>query len=133
MIDKENEVYSRVNEIVMNAYPDASMDSSYQAVPSGFPHITLEQTNSYTPIRLDVNTAKEKYTTITVTVNVYSNKTSGKKQECKNIMGLIDDAMRSMNFRRLVMTPVPNLNDSSIYRMTAEYEVTASDTYFYRS
>ena len=132
MIDKENEVYTRVNEIVMDKFPKANMDSEYVSFPAGFPHVSLYQSDSYTPSNREDNSLKPKFAVITFDVNVYSNKKTGKKQECKKIMNEIDDVMHSMNFRRIVMTPVPNLNDSTIYRLTARYQGEASETTFYR-
>ena len=132
MIDKENEVYTRVNEIVMSKFPGAHMDSEYVSVPAGFPHVSLYQSDSYTPSNREDNSLKPKFTVMTFEVNVYSNKKTGKKQECKKIMEEIDDVMHSMNLRRIVMTPVPNLNDSTIYRLTARYQGEASESTFYR-
>ena len=116
MIDKENEVYTRVRERVLEAFPNVNMDSSYQPTPSGFPHVTLYQSDAYTPNDL----------------LDYSNLTSGKKQECKKIMSIIDTVMQEMNMRRTILTPVPNLNDASIYRLTARYEGLVDAGGFYR-
>ena len=65
-------------------------------------------------------------------VNVHSNKSPGKKTECKAIMNVINDLLTSMNFRRLVMTPVPNMEDASIYRITARYRAATDGKFFYR-
>ena len=132
MIDKENEVYTRVNEQVMSRFPNVNMDSAYIPSPSDFPHVTLYLSDSYTPQNREDNSLKPKFAVTTFEVNIYSNKHAGKKQECKEILEVIDDTMHSMNFRRIVMTPVPNLNDASIYRITARYQGEASETTFYR-
>ena len=65
-------------------------------------------------------------------VNVYSNKTEGKKTECKEIMKVIDEVLFKMNFKRIAMTPVPNMEDASIYRMVARYRVMTDGRYFCR-
>ena len=54
-------------------------------------------------------------------VNVYSNKTKGKKAECKAIAALIDDEFMSRGFERVSFTPIQNMNDATIYRMTGRY------------
>jgi hypothetical protein len=61
------------------------------------------------------------------TANVYSNKSSGKKSECKSIMAIIDDEMQDMGFVRVGSGPMaaPNAN-ASIYRMVARYRATIS-------
>ena len=65
-------------------------------------------------------------------INVYSNKAEGKKTECKAIMKIIDDVLFSMNFKRQALTPVPNLEDATTYRLVARYRAMTDGTYFYR-
>ena len=132
MIDKENEVYTRVRERVLAEFPDAVMDSSYQPVPSGFPHITLYQGDASVPAELLDSATYPKFESLMFDVQVYSNKTSGKKQECKAIMDVIDRTLSEMNMRRTILTPVPNLNDASIYRLAARYAVMVDAGGFYR-
>lgn len=122
MIDKENEVFTRVREQILAEFPDASVDSSYQPVPSGFPHVSLYQSDAFVPSDKIDSAVLSKYLSVTFMVQVYSNKEKGRKQECKKIMGIVTDAMEQMNFRMIVLTPVQNLNDSSIYRLTAQFE-----------
>lgn len=132
MIDKENEVYTRVREAVLAEFPTVAMDSSYQPIPSGFPHVSLYQSDSFTPTALQDNQLVPKYEVVTFEAQVYSNNKSNRKQECKAIMNTVCDTMSLMNFRRLVLTPVPNLNDSSIYRLTARFEAVVDANGFYR-
>lgn len=65
-------------------------------------------------------------------INVYSNKAEGKKTECKKIIKEINDALYSMNFRRTAMTPVPNMEDATIYRITSRFRVATDGKHFYR-
>ena len=75
----------------------------------------------------------ENHANVMYEVNVYSNKTSGKKSECKAIIALIDEEMLAMGFSRVSLTPVPNEYDSSIYRMVGRYRATvSSDMKIYR-
>jgi hypothetical protein len=60
--------------------------------------------------------------------NVYSNKTAGAKQECKDIMQLVDEQMQSLNFVRLFCTPSKNA-DKKYFRMTARYRAVISEEY----
>lgn len=131
MIDKENEVFTRVREQILASFPDASVDSSYQPVPSGFPHVSLYQSDAFTPSETVDTAVLPKYQSITFMVQVYSNKQNGRKQECKKIMNIIADTMAWMNFRMIVLTPVQNINDSSIYRLTAQFEGMADADGFY--
>lgn len=65
-------------------------------------------------------------------VNVYSNKTSGKKAEAKAIAATADEAFASLGFTRTMSSQVPNLNDASIYRITCRYQaVVDKDLWIY--
>lgn len=65
-------------------------------------------------------------------INVYSNKVGTKKSEAKAIMQLIDGMMYERNFTRIALTPVPNLEDATIYRLTARYRAETDGTNIYR-
>jgi hypothetical protein len=66
-------------------------------------------------------------------LNVYSNKKSGKKSECKAIASLIDDEMAALGFSRSMLQPIPNMDDATIYRMTGRYRaVVSKDKIIYR-
>ena len=47
-------------------------------------------------------------------------------------MKVIDEVLFRMNFRRIVLTPVPNMEDATIYRLTARYRVATDGKNFYR-
>lgn len=132
MIDKENEVFTRVKEKIVAEYPNADVDSSYQPTPSTFPHVSLYMSDAFTPANLRDSSVLPKFVSMMFEAQVYSNKTSKKKQEAKKIMGIIVDTMAEMNFRLSILTPVPNLNDASIYRLTARFEGMADNDGFYQ-
>ena len=58
-------------------------------------------------------------------VNVYSNKTSGKKSECKEIIAVIDDILLGLGFTRTMKNPV-SMDDATIYRMVTRYTAIVS-------
>ena len=77
--------------------------------------------------------SNENHANVMYEVNVYSNKTAGKKTECREILALIDEEMLAMGFSRSTLTPVPNEYDSTIYRMVARYRAAvSSDLKIYR-
>lgn len=65
-------------------------------------------------------------------INIYSNKADGRKTECKAIAKVIDDVMFRMNFKRMALTPIPNMEDATIYRIVARYRAMTDGKYFYR-
>lgn len=132
MIDCENEVYTRLAKVLREKFPKIDIASEYVKSPSSFPHVSITQSDSYVPTELQDSGMKENMAVVMFEINVYSNKTEGKKTECKKIVRTIDDELYSMNFRRTAMTPVPNLEDATIYRITARYRVATDGKYFYR-
>lgn len=132
MIDVESKVYTPIAVALRDAFSGIFVSGEYVKAPSSFPHVSLVEMDNYTSAdRLDT-ADEERFSTLMYEVNVYSNKTSGKKSECKKIIGFIDDLMYKMNFKRLSLAPVPNVDDATIYRMTARYRVETDGENFYR-
>lgn len=126
MIDIENEVFNRVATRVREQFPDIFMVGEYVSSPSSFPAVSLtEMDNAIRETTIDSG-SNENHVNVMYEVNVYSNKTTGKKSECKSILALIDEEMTAMGFVRSTLTPVPNEYDSTIYRMVARYRAAVS-------
>ena len=129
MIDIENQVFDRVAKRVREQFPDIFMTGEYVNAPPSFPAVSLiEQDNSIREDTMDSG-SNENHANVMYEVNVYSNKTTGKKSECKAIVTLIDKEMTAMGFVRSTLTPVPNEYDSTIYRMVGRYRAAVSADY----
>ena len=129
MIDVENAVFSAVATRVRESFPGIFLVGEYVKSPSSFPAASVVEMDN--TIRTDTidSGSNENHVNVMYEVNVYSNKTTGKKSECKAIIALIDEAMAEMGFGRATMTPVPNEYDSTIYRMVARYKATVSSNH----
>lgn len=132
MIDVENEVYTRIAEMLRVKFPGINVSSEYVKSPSEFPHVSITQSDNYPITEREDSSNQENMVQVMFEVNAYSNKSSGKKTECKQIMAAVNDLLTSMNFRRLVMTPVPNMENATIYRITARYRVATDGKFFFR-
>ena len=133
MIDIETTVFNAVATRVREAYPNIFIAGEYVKSPSSFPAVSLiEMDNSIRTETIDSGSV-ENHVNVMYEVNVYSNKTVGKKSECKSIMALIDEILLAMGFSRSTLTPVPNEDDSTIYRMVGRYRAAVStDNKIYR-
>ena len=130
MIDCENEVYTRVATVLREKFPGIDIAGDYVKAPSSFPHVSITQSdNAVISGRM---TGSAEMAQVMFEVNVYSNKAEGKKTECKTIMNVIDNTLFAMNFKRLALTPVPNMEDATIYRLVARYRVATDGKHFYR-
>jgi hypothetical protein len=126
MIDIESQVFNRVATKVRERFPNIFMTGEYVSSPSSFPAVSLmEMDNSVREDTIDSG-SNENHANVMYEVNVYSNKTTGKKSECKTIIALIDAEMAAMGFVRSTLTPVPNEYDSTIYRMVGRYRAAVS-------
>lgn len=133
MIDVENEIFNKVSTSVRAKFPSANITGEYVKSPSSFPHISLEEADNSVFANTQTSTEYENHGVLLYEVNVYSNKISGKKTECKEIMSLIDDEMSSIGFTRTLLQPIPNMDNATIYRMTARYTaIISKDKMIYR-
>lgn len=129
MNDVENQVYTRIAQAFREKYPNGSVSGMYVRAPSAFPHVCVEQKDSFAMV---LDSSGHEITGMTFEINVYSNSTNGKKAECKEIMRMIDLLMNSMNFVRESMLSMPtmgsnifggaNLDEIEIYRLVARYK-----------
>lgn len=139
MNDIENQVYTKIAQAFREKYPKGSVSGVYVRAPSAFPHVCVEQKDSYAMV---LDSSGHEITALLFEINVYSNSINGKKAECKEIMKMIDVLMNSMNFVRVSLTATPNLGGSllsgtnleemEIYRLTARYKGATNGTYLYR-
>lgn len=118
MIDIENYLFTQVK----NRLPKfVHCGAEYREQQSEFPFLTLSVMDNSVLERFIDSARVENAAEITVEVNVYSNKSAGKKEECKKIMREADAVLSELHLTRTMCQPVPNLLDATIYRMTARY------------
>ena len=133
MIDVENEIFSAVAEVVRAVYPNIYMTGEYVKSPSSFPCVSLVEISNAVYRNSSTTTVEENHAAVTYEVNVYSNKSKGKKAECREIMNVIDTKLAEIGFTRMMLEPVPNMEDATIYRMLGRYRaVVGADHTIYR-
>lgn len=133
MIDIENEIFNSVATEVRNKYPGIYMVGEYVKTPPNFPCVSLVEMDNQSYQRTEDSGSTENHVSVMYEVNIYSNKTVGKKTECKAIAALIDERMLALGFARTMLQPIPNLDDATIYRMVGRYSaVISKDKVLYR-
>lgn len=133
MIDVENEIFSIIAKAVRNVYPDIYMVGEYVQSPPKFPCVSLVEMDNSAYTRTQTSSSVENHVELMYELNVYSNKKSGKKSECKAIAALIDNELAALGFSRTMLQPIPNMADVTVYRMVGRYRVVVSkDKTFYR-
>lgn len=132
MIDIESKIYTPIATALRAEFPDVKVSGEYVHAPSGFPFVSIVESDNFTTVEHTDTSGAERFATLMYEVNVYSNKGTGKKSECKKIMAVLDSLMYGMNFTRISLSPIPNLENASIYRMTARYRAETDGTELYR-
>lgn len=133
MINIESEIFNIVAKAVRNIYPDIYISGEYVKSPSRFPAVSLVEMDNSTYVRTQSSDNVENHVELMYEVNIYSNKKSGKKSECKAIASLIDNELATLNFSRTMLQPIPNMDDATIYRITGRYKaVVSKDKKIYR-
>ena len=125
MIDYENKIFGIVYTALMAYNNKIYVTKEKSAAPSSFPAVYVEETDSYNPPQYQqISSYEEIATRVVTTVEVYSNKSSGKRQEAKSILTVVDDALRRNGFRRTTKNylDLTDSNNNSIIRLLARYE-----------
>lgn len=126
MIDVENEIFNSVATKVRAKYPNIYMVGEYVKTPPKFPCVSLVEMDNQSYQRTEDSGGSENHVSVMYEVNIYSNKTVGKKAECKAISAIIDEQMLALGFARTMLQPIPNLDDATIYRMVGRYSAIIS-------
>jgi len=135
VIDIENELFTKLETRLRSEYypQEISVYGEYVRVPALFPSVIITESDNYVLERTQTGTEVENHAIVVYEINVYSNKEIGKKSECKKIFKIIDEEIGELGFTRIMLNPVPNFEDSTIYRMTGRYRAVVSlDKIIYR-
>ena len=122
MIDFMNKIFTHVATGVRADHPGTTVTGEHTRKPSKFPTVTLDEIENVTVANLVDSSDEEKYVGLGYRLQVFSNKTSGKKAEARAIFATADKLMLGMGFRRVSYSTTPEIYDSTIYSIVATYE-----------
>ena len=122
MIDAENEIFTLIATQLRDVFPGINVTGEYTREPDKFPCVSIEEKNNAAWRNSRTQDSNEQHAAVMYEINVYSNRLTGKKQECKNILAVADEAIMTLGFTRTMISPIPNLGDATIYRLTARYQ-----------
>lgn len=133
MIDIESDVFGLVAKELRSKVNPIYITGVYVKAPPQFPCVTVVEIDNRPVISTQTAESMENHVSVTFEVNVYSNKTDGKKRECKSIIGIIDEILLNLGFNRLMLQPIQNELDATIHRMVARYSgVVSRDKVIFR-
>lgn len=122
MLDFSNEIFTAVAAPVRKAHRGITVIGEHTRNPSKFPCLTLDETQNVTMGNLADSSQTEKFVGLTYRLQVFSNKTNGKKAEARAIFATADNVMLAMGFQRITYSTTPEIYESTIYSITATYE-----------
>ena len=132
MVDIENIIINRIDKVLAAAGFKDILGSTYQDLPAEFPWVFMEQSDSYEDITYHKSSRENNYDSVTFEVDIYSNKKSASKAECKKILSIIDAEMVSLGFSRTVAQPMRPTSEMYKARLFARYRGTVdANKYIY--
>lgn len=127
MIDAEDEIFDIVSAEVRDKYQGEIFISNEPIdTPSQFPCASLVEANNQVYKRTQTSSCPENHAAVLYTVEVYSNKRTHRKSECKKIVKLFDYSLSKLGLTRIFSEPTPNLADSTVYLWVARYRAVVS-------
>lgn len=120
MIDIESQVFTLIATKLRSKFKDITVASTLTDIPATFPFVSIVEGDNYTYVKSLDSSRREEHATVMYEINVYSNKSSGKKQECKNIYVTIDSELIKLGFTRISKSPFSN-ETATIYRIVGRY------------
>ena len=126
MIDVEPIVFDKIYHAVKEKFPEADIKNIYVESAAVFPCVCIVEDDNKTYQRTLDGYLFEHHAELLYTVTVYSNKKNGKKEEARAIVKVIDEAMQSIKFTRIMLNQIPNA-DQRIYRIVGRYKAIVSE------
>lgn len=125
MIDIENDIFNGVFQRLKTERPEILVIGEYVRTPGKFPCVMLFEEDAPSYERGMTQSSVEEFTNVLYRAEIYSNR-EGKKTDCRKIAAIVDEEMLNYGFTRTLLQPVANLEDASVYRITARYKAVAS-------
>ena len=85
MINVESEIFNIIAKALRKEYPGAYVVGEYVKAPSKFPCVSIVEMDNTAYDRTQTSGSLENHADVTYEVNIYSNKISVKKSECRAI------------------------------------------------
>ena len=132
MISYESEIFTRIATRLRSEFEDVFVANTLNLNPAKFPCVFIEEADNYIAADTSDTGSIENHAVVMYEINVITNKQSGKKQQAKEIMSVIDEELLALNFRRQTLQPY-SMADSTKYRLVSRYRaLTDKNKVFYR-
>lgn len=125
MNDVESEVFGELDEYLRGLFPDINTSGEENRSPAKFPFVSIVEADNTTRTDTSDSGNIENHVNVMFEINVYTNKSSGKKAQAKEIFSAIDTWFIRHGFVRTMKNPV-NMDDATKYRIVGRYSGSVS-------
>lgn len=115
-----NAIYTVIRSAVLAELPSANLTQTYIPAPAKFPTVFVREIGRFTPQTAQTVTNTQDVYETTWEVQIFSNLTSGAKEQAYKLMGVVKDAMRGLYFIETMENPVDNANNK-YYTLIARF------------
>lgn len=124
MINIEEDVFDYIANSLEKEFSEVTVGDETRT-PASFPFVSVVEADNYAYDKTKDSGSLENHAVLMYEVNVYSNKTVGKKRECKDIFSYIDELFQKIGFVRTGKSTI-SINDATGYRLVGRYKAVAS-------
>ena len=123
MVDIEQYIFTQIATALRQAFPDPEIVVTGDAfsAPSRLPACSIVEMDNTTYQRSLDSEQVENHAVLMYQVDAYSDLETGRKEECRKIQKVVDGEFQKIGFVRTYLSPIPNLLDSGLYRVTSRY------------
>ena len=124
MINIEEDVFDYIANSLEKEFSEVTVGDETRT-PASFPFVSVVEADNDAYVKTKDSGSLENHAVLMYEVNVYSNKTVGKKSECKDIFSYIDELFQKIGFVRTGKSTI-SINDATGYRLVGRYKAVAS-------
>ena len=120
MIYTQNAIFTVIRTAVLNTISTANVTQTYSATPSKFPTVFAREIGHFTPAQTQTLTNQQDVYETTWEVQIFSNLTSGSKEQAYNLMSIVKNALKGLYFIEVSENPIDNAN-AKYYTLIARF------------
>ena len=120
MIYTQNAIFTVIRTAVLNTISTANVTQTYSATPSKFPTVFAREIGHFTPAQTQTLTNQQDVYETTWEVQIFSNLTSGAKEQAYKLMGIVKNALRGLYFIEVSENPIDAAN-AKYYTLIARF------------
>ena len=125
MIDIFNEVFTQAATALRNKFSKIRVTGEYVQTPVSYPAVALDEIDN---IETEADSSdRERYNRVRYRVQVFSNKSSGKRAEARSIQKEIDLVFKSMGFKRTSYSTTPDIINNTVYCITTVFSAVVDE------